>query len=84
MHVEGIRWRVIPLYVEVGCRGTINKGPWYGMCSALGFTKSITNRVTEAAEDTALQCSYHIFLCRFEKVWEQRPLMGAAMWKGTQ
>ena len=83
-HVGGIKWRAIPLYVEVGCRGTINQGPWYGMCSSLSFTPAITRRVTQAAEVTALWCSYYIFLCRFVKVWEQKTLMGAAVWKGTR
>ena len=83
-HVGGIKWKVIPLYVEVGCRGTINKGPWYGMCGSLGFTKTITRRATEAAKDTALWCSYYIFLCRFLKVWEEKPLMGATVWRGTR
>jgi len=83
-HVGGIKWRVIPLCVEVGCRGTISKGPWYGMCSRLGFTKTITRRVTQAATETALWCSYYIFLQRFVKVWEERPLMGASVWEGTR
>ena len=83
-HVGGIKWRVIPLCVEVGCRGTINKGPWYGMCGKLGFTKAITRRVTQAAAETALWCSYYIFLQRFVKVWEERPLMGASMWESTR
>ena len=30
-HVGGIRWKVVPLCVDVGCRGAINEGPWYGM-----------------------------------------------------
>ena len=83
-HVGNIKWRVIPLYVEVGCRGTVNQRPWYGMCNDLGFTQTITRRITEAATQTALWCSYFIFLCRFVKVWEQRPLMGASVWKGTR
>ena len=28
-HVGNIKWRVIPLYVEVGCQGTVNQRPWY-------------------------------------------------------
>ena len=83
-HVGNIKWRVIPLYVEVGCRGTVNQRPWYGMCNDLEFTQTITRRITEAATQTALWCSYFIFLCRFVKVWEQRPLMGASVWKGTR
>ena len=30
-HVGGIKWTVVPLYVEVGCRGSIYEGPWFGM-----------------------------------------------------
>ena len=56
-----IKWRVIPLYVEVGCRGTVNQRPWYGMCNDLGFTQTITRRITEAATQTALWCSYLYF-----------------------
>ena len=82
-HVGGIKWRVIPLCVEVGCRGTVNEGPWYGMCRRLGFTKTITRRVTNAAKETAVWCSYHIFLCRFMKVWEKKALMGATVWNGA-
>ena len=41
-HVGNIKWRVIPLYVEVGYRGTVNQRPWYGMCNDLGFTQTIT------------------------------------------
>ena len=37
----GIKWAVVPLYVEVGCRGAIYEGPWFGMCRRLGFTKTI-------------------------------------------
>lgn len=83
-HVGGIKWRVIPIYVEVGCRGSVNEGPWYGMCHSLSFTKTITRRVTAAAKDTALWCSYYIFLCRFVKVWEARSLMGETVWEGTR
>ena len=82
-HVGGIKWRVVPLCVEVGCRGAIYEGPWYGMCRRLGFTKTITRRVTQAAQETAVMCSYYIFLCRFMKLWEQRPLMGASIWNST-
>ena len=45
-HVGGIAWTVVPLYVEVGRRGAINEEPWYGTCRKLGFTKTITRRVT--------------------------------------
>ena len=91
-HVGNIKWRVIPLYVKVGCRGTVNQRPWYGICNDLGFTQTITRRITqtitrritEAATQTALWCSYFVFLFRFVKVWELRPLMGASVWKGTR
>ena len=83
-HVGGIKWRVVPLCVEVGCRGAINEGPWFGMCRRLGFTKTITRRVTQAAQETAVMCSYYLFLSRFVKLWEQRPRMGVPIWKGTQ
>ena len=80
-HVGGIKWRVVPLCVEVGCRGAINEGPWFGMCRRLGFTKTITRRVTQAALETAVMCSYYLFLSRFVKLWEQRPRMGVPIWK---
>ena len=51
---------------------------------SLGFTKIITRRVTQAAQETAVMCSYHLFLCRFIKVWEEKPLMGKSIWMGTQ
>ena len=74
---------VLPLYVEVGCRGAIYEGPWFGMCRRLGFTKTITRRVTQAAQETAVMCSYHLFLCCFIRVWAEKPLMGESIWKGT-
>ena len=82
-HVGGIKWTVVPLYVEVGCRGAIYEGPWFGMCRRLGFTKTITRRVTQAAQETAVMCSYHLFLCRFIKVWEEKPRLGKSIWMGT-
>ena len=82
-HVGGIKWTVVPLYVEVGCRGAIYEGPWFGMCRRLGFTRTITRRVTQAAQETAVMCSYYLFLCRFIEVWEEKLLMGVSIWKGT-
>ena len=75
-HVGGIAWTVVPLYVKVGCRGAINEEPWYGMCRKMGFTKTITHRVTKAAQETAVHCSHVLFLSLFMKLWEQRSLMG--------
>ena len=74
---------VVPLYVEVVCRGAIYEGPWFRMRRRLGFTKTITRRVIQAAQETAVMCSYYLFLCRFVKVWEEKPLMGVSIWKGT-
>ena len=72
-HVGGIKWTVVPWQVEVGCRGAIYEGPWFGMCRRLGFTKTITHRVTQAAQETAVMCSYYLFLCRFIKCGRRSP-----------
>ena len=82
-HVGEIKWTGVALYVEVGCRGAIYEGPWLGMCRRLGFTKTITRRVTQAAQETAVMCSYHLFLCRFIKVCEEKPRLGKSIWMGT-
>ena len=42
------------------------------------------SHVTQAAQETAVMCSYHLFLCRFIKVWEEKRLMGKFIWMDTQ
>ena len=64
-------------------QGAIYEGPWFGMCRRLGFTKTITRRVTQATQETVVMCSDYLFLCRFIKVWEEKPRLGKSIWTGT-
>ena len=72
---HGVKWTVVPLFVEVGARGAINEQPWNWMCKRLGFSKCSKRRLTQAVQDAAEACSYYIFLCRFLRTCEPHSLV---------
>ena len=80
-HIGGIKWNVIPLYVEIGARGPIHEHSWNWMCSKLGFWGKARKKFSAAVQDTAIYCSHFIFLCRFLKIWEHKPLLNG--WKAS-
>ena len=74
-----VKWTVYPFDVEVGARGAINEQPWVGMCRKLGFSAKERRELTEAAQVTAICCSFTIFVHRFRK-WEHRFPLSAFNW----
>ena len=74
---------VHPLEVEIGARGAINPQSWQWMCKIMGFDSNTRDRLTHAVQDAAVHCSHMIFLCRFHKVWETRPLLDTYGWYGA-
>ena len=46
-------------------------------------TPNTRDRLTHAVQDAAVHCSHMIFLCRFHKVWETRPLLDTYGWYGA-
>ena len=79
----GGAWTVHPLEVEIGARGAINPQSWQWMCKIMGFDSNTRDRLTHAVQDAAVHCSHMIFLCRFHKVWETRPLLDTYGWYGA-
>ena len=77
---EGGAWTVYPLEVEVGALGQVNEQPWMSMCNRLGFSSATRKQLTHAAQAAAVHCSHLIYLCRYHKVWEPRPLMDTYKW----
>ena len=80
----GVKWTVLPFYVEIGARGAVhdldscNMG-YNRMCSKLGFTGKARKRLTKAVQMAAVHASHFIFLCRFHKKWEPQRLLDT--WK---
>jgi len=70
----GVKWTVLPFYVEVGARGPVHELGWGRMCTQLGITGAARRRLTTAVQTAAIYCSHYIFLCRFHKHWEQQAL----------
>jgi hypothetical protein len=73
----GVKWKVHPFYVEVGCRGMINQQPWQSMCKQVGFTKKEERSLTRTVQNVASLCSQVIFQNRYKRVWDQQPLLTA-------
>ena len=80
----GVKWTVLPFYVEIGARGAVhdldscNMG-YNRMCSKLGFTGKARKRLTKTMQMAAVHASHFIFLCRFHKKWEPQRLLDT--WK---
>ena len=62
------------LYVEVGCRGHVYQ-PFDYVFDVLGFTKSERRQLKKTVEETALVCSYLIWVHRYKIHWEERSLL---------
>lgn len=71
----GVKWTVLPLYVEVGARGALHELSWGRLCRTLGFTGKARKQLAHAMQNAAVYCSHYIFLCRFFKTWEVQPLL---------
>jgi hypothetical protein len=69
---HGVKWTVVPLCVA---RRAINEQPCNRMCKRLGFSNCSKRRLTQGVQDTAVACSYYIFLCRFLRTWERQALV---------
>lgn len=74
---HGVKWKVYPFYVEVGCRGMINEQPWHSMCKQLGFTSKMKRGLTRTVQNVAVLCSQVIFQNRFKRIWDQQALLTA-------
>ena len=53
-------WKVVPLCVEVGCRGYIND-KWHHMVRALKLDKKMNKRLKNAVSDVVVRCSYYLY-----------------------
>ena len=71
---EAQGWTVHDLCVEVGCRGYVAQSFQY-MCKVLGFTKSEAKQLKQTLEQTAMVCSYLIFVHRYKRQWEEKSLL---------
>ena len=76
----GGAWTVYPFEVEVSALGVVNEQPWMSMCNRLGFSSAVRKQLTHAAQAAAVHCSHLIYLCRYHKVWEPRPLLDTYQW----
>jgi hypothetical protein len=74
---HGVKWKVHPFYVEVGCKGWINQQPWHSMCKQLGFTTKDEKSLTRSVQTAACLCSQVIFQKRYTKVWEKQALLSS-------
>ena len=72
--IEAKGWKVYDLYVEIGARGHVHR-PYYSLCSVLGFTKAESRELTQAVEQVAKLCRHTIFMVRYQRVWQERPLL---------
>ena len=72
---EAQGWTVHALYVEVGCRGHVREQPFDYVFRVLGFTKSERRQLKKTVEETALVCSYLIWVHRYKIHWEERSLL---------
>jgi hypothetical protein len=71
----GVKWTVLPHYVEIGARGAIQELGWVRMCTQLGITGAARRKLTHSVQDAAIYCSHYIFLCRFHRQWEPQRLI---------
>ena len=72
---EGNGWKVVPLYVEGGCRGYIND-KWHHMTRALKLDKQMNKRLKNAVSDVAVRCSYFLYVCLRRREWCTTKLLG--------
>ena len=77
---DGGAWTVYPHQVEVSALGVVNEQPWMSMCDRLGFCSTTRKQLTHAAQAAAIHCSHLIYLCRYHKVWDPRPLLNTYGW----
>ena len=77
---NGGAWTVYPFQVEISALGIVNEQPWMSMCDRLSFSSSARKQLTHAVQAAAIHCSHLIYLCRYHKVWEPRPLMDTYRW----
>jgi len=77
---ESKGWKVVPLCVEVGCRGRASE-PFHTMCRVLGFTRGEERDLKYEVELTATHCSYAILLARYQRIWQPRALLDVSKWK---
>ena len=73
-------WEVHPLCVEVGARGFIFAESWLDMVKAFDLSRAENMRLKEAVQLTALHCSHAIFIHRFRREWEPKPLLDVSQW----
>ena len=76
---ESKGWRVLPICVEVGCRGHVGPSFHY-MCKVLGFTKQELRDLKYVVETTAQHCSHSIVAARYQQAWEEKPLLDISKW----
>ena len=79
----GGTWTVHTLEVEIGARGANHSQSWPWMCKIMGFDSHTRDRLIHAVQDVVVHCSHMIFLCRFHKLWEARPLLDTYGWYGA-
>jgi len=73
-------WTVYAFEEEVGARGAINEQPWHWMCKQLDLSPDARKRLTSSVQDAAIYCSHLIYLCRFHRIWDPRPLLNTYRW----
>ena len=71
-----------PLEVEIDAQD-YNPQSWQWICKIMGFDSNARDCLTQAEQDAAVHCSHMIFLCRFHKLWENRPLLDTYGWYGV-
>ena len=74
-------WKVYPLCIEVGARGCIFAESWRDMVTMLDMNRAAKKELREAVQLTALHCSHAIFVHRFRREWEPKPLLDVYKWK---
>ena len=92
-------WEVHPLCVEVGARGFIFEGAvdprisaaqefrkqsWRDMVKVFGLDKTANRKLQFAVQLTALHCSHAIFVHRYRREWEPKPLLDVSSWYGIK
>ena len=73
-------WRVIPICVEVGCRGRIFPPGWKDMIRTLGFTTAEEKQLKAIVEQTATHCSHAIFALHKQPWSSPKPLLDVTSW----
>jgi hypothetical protein len=74
LDLEMADWKVQRLTFEVGSRGYLSQTVG-SMLAALGLSRAEIKSARGRLSDTALLCSYVIYLCRGSRPWPRRDLM---------